>query len=360
MPTPNVVLYLGLCRAPEPDGRIFIISEFIENGMSIKRLLNRIHPSSVKSGNLRLYVHDKNKPFPWRLRLSFATDIARALAYLHARKCIHRDLKGENLLVTANGRLKITDFGFARIAARNAEERKRLTFCGTDAYMSPEILLGNEFGLTTDVFSLGFILCEIGARKLADDYNFKRHPPGFGIDADEVKRLVGGAPGCPQAYLQLTLDCLGEDPASRPNVVAILQRLREIELEVLARPSEADDVHVGSIKFMAGNRRPGAGPRIPSFGKGVAKEVRNGRSSSSDEDETDEEDMADVVKRLNDEGNRFRFCLSQKYTYIAFLVDGLSTQRLLESKFNGDSTGAFTGSDYSTTVIRSPPASSNR
>ncbi|TFK79650.1 tyrosine protein kinase, partial [Polyporus arcularius HHB13444] len=72
---PNVVLYLGLSRAP--DGRIFIISEFIENG------------------NLRMYIHDKTKPFPWRLRMSFATDITRALAYLHARKCIHRDLKGE-------------------------------------------------------------------------------------------------------------------------------------------------------------------------------------------------------------------------------------------------------------------------
>jgi LIM domain kinase 1 len=65
---PNVVLYLGLSRAPAPDGRIFIISEFIE------------------CGNLRQYIHNKNKPFGWRLRLSFMTDIARALAYLHARK----------------------------------------------------------------------------------------------------------------------------------------------------------------------------------------------------------------------------------------------------------------------------------
>ncbi|KAI6004863.1 kinase-like domain-containing protein, partial [Pisolithus albus] len=130
---PNVVLYLGLSRAPPPDGRVFIISEYIENG------------------NLRTYIIDKTNPFPWRLRISFATDIARSLAYLHARKCIHRDLKGENLLVTTNGRLKITDFGFARIAARNAEESKRLTFCGTDSYMSPEILLGNEFDLPTDI-----------------------------------------------------------------------------------------------------------------------------------------------------------------------------------------------------------------
>lgn len=116
-----------------------------------------------------------------------------------------------------------------------------------------------------------------------------------------MKKFVGGTPGCPQAYLQLALDCLAEDPATRPNMVSILDRLRDIELEVLARPSEGEDVHVGSVKFMTGNRRPGAAPRIPSFGMGVAKEVRNGRGSSSDEDDTDEEDMADVVKRLNDE-----------------------------------------------------------
>ena len=130
-------------------------------------------PPHESTGNLRIYIHDKTKPFPWRLRVSFATDIARALAYLHARRCIHRDLKGENLLVTTNGRLKITDFGFARIAARNADEVKRLTFCGTDSYMSPEILLGEEFDLPTDLYSLGVIFCEILARKLADDVTFK-------------------------------------------------------------------------------------------------------------------------------------------------------------------------------------------
>src|SRR5882757_1685357 len=150
-----------------------------------------------------MYIFDKTKPFPWRLRLSFATDIARALAYLHARKCIHRDLKGENLLVTANGRLKITDFGFARIAARNEEESKRLTFCGTDSYMSPEILLGEEFDLPTDIFSLGIIFCEIASRKLADDNTFKRSAPSFAIDINEVRERA--SPGCPQAFIDLCI-----------------------------------------------------------------------------------------------------------------------------------------------------------
>ena len=267
---PNVVLYLGLSRAPEPDNRIFIISEYIENG------------------NLRMYIHDKSKSFPWRLRLSFATDIARALAYLHARKCIHRDLKGENLLVTPNGRLKITDFGFARIAARNEDELKRLTFCGTDSYMSPEILLGEEFDLPTDIFSLGIIFCEIAARKLADDDHFKRSSPTFGIDAEEVRTLA--STGCPPAFLDLCIDCLATEPSARPTTRDILERLRTIEAEVLLRPSEAADLHVGSIKFMTGGKKPG--PRIPSFGMGVGKDIR---SSGSTTDDSDDELMEAVI-----------------------------------------------------------------
>jgi LIM domain kinase 1 len=262
---PNIVLFLGLSRAPSPDSRIFIVSEFIENG------------------NLRLYIHDKNKPFPWRLRLSFATDIARALAYLHARKCIHRDLKGENLLVTSNGRLKITDFGFARIAARSADESKRLTFCGTDSYMSPEILLGEEFDLPTDIFSLGIIFCEIAARKLADDNHFKRSAPTFSIDETEVRQRA--SPDCPEDFIALTLECLAVDTDKRPTTRQILERLRVIEAEVLARPNEADNVNVGSIKFMTGQKRPGPAPRIPSFGMGVGKDIRSNSSTSDDSDD---------------------------------------------------------------------------
>jgi LIM domain kinase 1 len=295
---PNVVLYLGLSRAPEPDGRIFIISEFIENG---RRCLPVIFISCLTflSGNLRQYIHDKSKPLPWRLRLSFATDVARALAYLHARKCIHRDLKGENLLVTSNGRLKITDFGFARIAARNKEESRRLTFCGTDAYMSPEILLGHEFDLPTDIFSLGVILAEIAARHLADDTHFARSAPSFAIDAEEVRRLANA--GCPPEFTQLAIECISEEPTNRPTTRVILDRLRAIEAGVLARPEDQDPPHTGSIKFMTGNRRHAPAPRIPSFGQGVGEGIRISRSPEpyfSDDDDSDEE-LSDALSRLD-------------------------------------------------------------
>ncbi|KAK0185506.1 TKL/LISK/LISK-DD1 protein kinase [Armillaria mellea] len=177
---PNIVLFLGLSWASEPDNRIFIISE---------------------------YIHNKSKPFPWHLRLSFATNIAHALTYLHTRKCIYRDLKGENLLITSNRWLKITDFSFAHITTQNDEELKRLTFCGTDSYMSPEI------------------------RKLA-------------------------SPGCPLDMITLCLDCLVTDPAARPVTRDILECLRLIEVEVLAHPSEDEDAHIGSIKFMTSGKQP--------------------------------------------------------------------------------------------------------
>ncbi|KAF8870643.1 kinase-like domain-containing protein [Gymnopilus junonius] len=313
---PNICLFIGLSRAPPPDNRIFIISEFIENG------------------NVRLYIHDKSKPFPWKLRISFATDVARALAYLHARKCIHRDLKGENLLVTANGRLKVTDFGFARIAARNEEESKRLTFCGTDSYMSPEILIGYEFDLPTDIFSLGIIFCEIGARKLADDHTFKRTAPIFGLDEDEVRKLMSS--GCPKDFLQLCLECCKVNPLDRPTTREILERLRAIEAEVLVRPEEGDDMHLGSVRFMTGGKRPGAAPRIPSFGMGVGKDIRGGGDgSASDDDDSDDEELMEAVSALSRVG--LKSDLSDT---------SLSREPLLYHQ-------ASPGSSYSTAVVKS-------
>ncbi|KAF8321165.1 hypothetical protein DL93DRAFT_2072900 [Clavulina sp. PMI_390] len=265
---PNVVLYIALSRAPQPDNRIFIISEFIENG------------------NLRQYIYDKKKPLPWRLRLSFAVDIVRAMSYLHARQCIHRDLKPENLLITANGRVKVTDFGFARIAAQTVEETRRLTFCGTDSYMSPEILVGEAFGLETDVYSLGIIFCELAARKLADDDTFKRIAPYYALDPAEVQRLVD--PDAPLAFVDLAIACCATDRSQRPSMVEVLRRLQDIEAEFIQASDAKADGNVGSIKFLGtrgkkldlralvhGNANPAGVParpankRIPSFGMGV-------------------------------------------------------------------------------------------
>ncbi|WVQ74036.1 hypothetical protein IAR50_003617 [Cryptococcus sp. DSM 104548] len=264
---PNIVLFLGLCQAPEHDGRVFIVSEY------------------VPCGNLRQYILSSN-PFPWRLRLSFATDVARAIAYLHARQCIHRDLKGENLLITSNQRIKVTDFGFARIASRNEEELKRMTYCGTDGYMSPEIINGGDLDLPTDVFSLGIIFIEIMSRHVVDSKHFTRQAPSFVPDPTEVTARASS--GCPAAFITLALACTAEDPADRPKMPEVLSRLRNIELQVLQWMDEPGE-HVGSIKLP---RREGK-RAMPVFDAPQAPEAP--MDSEEDEEKRAEEE---ALRRL--------------------------------------------------------------
>ncbi|KAJ3539740.1 hypothetical protein NMY22_g4599 [Coprinellus aureogranulatus] len=258
---PNICLFIGLSRGPPPpstnDPRhstIYIVSEFVDGG------------------NVRSYIHNRKLPFPWRLRLSFATDIARALAYLHARQCIHRDLKGENLLVTSNGRIKVTDFGFARIAARNEDELRRLTFCGTDSYMSPEILLGDEFSLPTDIFSLGVIFCEILARKLADDKTFKRTAPTFGIDEAEVHKLKDK--GCPEGFR-------GQAPASpaSSNCVTYTSSLLYSALPTVAGPDSPTSTGTSGTARPTGSTTRTTAPGASQTGDAQNADAGNGAST---------------------------------------------------------------------------------
>ena len=93
------------------------------------------------------------------------------------------------------------------------------------------------------------------------------------------------SPGCPDDFYQLCVDCLATNPAVRPTARDILERLRAIEAEVLLRPGESDDMHLGSVRFMSGGKRPAGGPRIPSFGMGVGKDIRSGVSSDESDDE---------------------------------------------------------------------------
>ena len=283
----SLVQYLGLCLAPPtpvdpknppsttPRSRILIISEFLARG------------------NLRQYILDRSLPFPWRLRLSFAIDLARALAYMHTRNCMHRDLKGENLLVTENLRVKVCDFGFARLAALDADERRRMSYCGTDGYMSPEILMGDEFGLATDVFSMGVILAEIQSRAVAAAGTFARVLPSFGLDPEEVRARVSAH--CPESLVELTLACVQVEPGMRPDAVQVLNALIAIEGEVKERSERGElgnerggSWHAGSVGY-AGWRRTNKADK--------ARALPAQWSESESEGEGDE-DRVEVLRNL--------------------------------------------------------------
>jgi serine/threonine-protein kinase len=82
-----------------------------------------------------------------------------ALAYSHGQGVVHRDIKPANLLVTADGQIKVTDFGIARIEASNFTQRGDML--GTPSYMSPEQYMGEASDGRTDIFSAGVILYEL-------------------------------------------------------------------------------------------------------------------------------------------------------------------------------------------------------
>ena len=76
--------------------------------------------------------------------------------YMHGMDIIYRDLKPENLLVSGDGYLKLTDFGFAKIV-----KGRTYTLCGTPEYIAPEILLNKGHGKPVDWWTFGCILYEM-------------------------------------------------------------------------------------------------------------------------------------------------------------------------------------------------------
>jgi eukaryotic-like serine/threonine-protein kinase len=100
------------------------------------------------------------QPLPVPKALSIAAQIAEGLAYAHERGVVHRDIKPPNIMVLANGIVKITDFGIARMRTSAVQTQAGLTM-GSPKYMSPEQVLGKRADQRSDIFSLGIILYEM-------------------------------------------------------------------------------------------------------------------------------------------------------------------------------------------------------
>src|SRR5215470_2948008 len=105
---------------------------------------------------------------PWRKAAELGSAIAEGLAAAHSKGIVHRDVKPENIFLTADGRLKILDFGLAQIATppSSGDETATLTssgpsVMGTIGYMSPEQVRGEKAEAARDIFSLGCVLYEM-------------------------------------------------------------------------------------------------------------------------------------------------------------------------------------------------------
>lgn len=179
--------------------KAFIAMEFLPNGALFDYIIN--NPGTEIS---------------WERRWQLARDTTLGLHYLHTRKppLVHRDFKSHNLLLDANGRVKVCDFGLA-VEAQPPPEGG----CGTPRWLAPEVNAGQPYLLASDVYSLGIVLWEIAARLVV-----------WGNDTTEevlAKVAAGKRPAmpsdCPDDFAELIQKCWHARPESRPTTEAVVR-----------------------------------------------------------------------------------------------------------------------------------------
>ncbi|HET9051864.1 MAG TPA: serine/threonine-protein kinase [Candidatus Dormibacteraeota bacterium] len=148
---------------------------------------------------------------------SLALAACTGLHYAHGHGVLHRDVKPDNLMFTAAGVLRVTDFGIAKVFGGSASLQTATgVVIGTPVYMAPEQASGTQLTTATDVYALGTVLYELLAGRLPfpDDDNpltiLYRHVHEQPLDLREA------APSVPPPVAAAVMDALSTDPGGRP------------------------------------------------------------------------------------------------------------------------------------------------
>lgn len=112
----------------------------------------------LSGGSLAAHLRRRRK-FPEEWARFYAAEVAAAMAHLHQLNIIYRDAKLENVLLDHEGHVRITDFGLSKVGVSDLVGAK--TFCGTAAYIAPELLKGQSYGKAADWWSFGILLYEM-------------------------------------------------------------------------------------------------------------------------------------------------------------------------------------------------------
>jgi serine/threonine-protein kinase len=217
---PNVVAVID---AGEDGGYPYIVFEYVE-GETLKQRIERL-------GRL-----------PLDEAAAYAIEVGRGLAAAHARRMVHRDVKPQNVLIDAEGRAKVTDFGIAR-----ALDSKGLTatgrVLGTTDYVSPEQAMGHNADARSDIYSLGVRLFEM----LTGDVPFHAETQ-VGVAMKHINEQLPDVqrhrPDVSAALAAVVETSTAKDPDQRyPDMAAMLRDLESaLEVEVARAGSATGEV----------------------------------------------------------------------------------------------------------------------
>ncbi len=203
------------------NGRYFMVMEYVR-GADLKTLLRR------------------RGALPLAEALDLMGQVCAGVGYAHRAGLVHCDLKPQNILVTSDGRAKITDFGIARaLSTINPEEHSEVVW-GSPQYLSPEQAAGAAPSPASDVYALGVILFEMLTGRLP----FEAADPALLMELHQAApppppRSLN--PDIPPTLEQIILKVLAKEPAARYRTADQLGRVLQTLREQIAQGSPVSD-----------------------------------------------------------------------------------------------------------------------
>ncbi|MCG0284626.1 serine/threonine-protein kinase [Streptomyces sp. PSAA01] len=204
--------------------RLYLVMEYVR-GVSLRRLLTGAE-HDTEGGVAGGAGEGAAARLPVSWAASIAAQICTVLSYAHAIPVVHRDLKPDNVLIAANGTVKLLDFGIAKLLRTDVT---RLTatgnLIGTSRYMSPEQIDGAQITPLSDLYALGCVLHEllVGEPVFSGDSDYRLMHQHMKVPPTPLRAL---RPEVPEDLEALTLDLLAKAPEQRPaDAYAVYERL---------------------------------------------------------------------------------------------------------------------------------------